>query len=60
MASNIYSKSINDYYLLLSQQRLSLQKQMRTGVQIDHFINDSIGFAGAKIIRRIFGFAHNI
>ncbi|MEN8858125.1 MAG: CdaR family protein [Flavobacteriaceae bacterium] len=43
-ASNIYSKSINDYYLLLSQQRLSLQKQMRTGVQIDHFINDSIKF----------------
>ena len=27
---------------------------------IQNIYNDSIGFAGAKIIRRIFGFAHNI
>ncbi|MDB2348732.1 S-methyl-5-thioribose kinase, partial [Alphaproteobacteria bacterium] len=27
---------------------------------LQNIYNDSIGFAGAKIIRRIFGFAHNI
>jgi len=27
---------------------------------LSNIFNDSIGFAGAKIIRRIFGFAHNI
>ena len=27
---------------------------------LSYLFNDSIGFAGAKIIRRIFGFAHNI
>jgi len=51
-ASNLSSKSRNQYYLLLSQQRLSIQKQMNTGVTIDHFINDSIsldlGFLGRK------------
>ena len=43
-ASNIYNKSLTDYYLLVSQQKLALQKQMKTGVQIDHFIHDSIAF----------------
>lgn len=43
-ASNLYAKSANDYYLLLSQQRLALQRQMKTGVQIDHFIADSLKF----------------
>lgn len=41
-ASNLLAKSSTKYYLLLSQQRLSIQKQMNTGVDIDHFINDSI------------------
>ena len=27
---------------------------------LQNIFNDAIGFAGAKIIRRIFGFAHNI
>ena len=43
-ASNIYYKSLTDYYLLVSQQKLAIQKQMMTGVQIDHFIRDSIAF----------------
>ena len=43
-ASNIYFKSLTDYYLLVSQQKLAIQKQMMTGVQIDHFIRDSIAF----------------
>ena len=51
-ASNLTPKSKNNYYLLLSQQRLSVQKQMNTGVNIDHFISDSIsldlGFLGRK------------
>lgn len=41
-ASNLSSKSATDYYLLLSQQRLAIQKQMNTGVDIDHFIQDSV------------------
>jgi hypothetical protein len=41
-ASTLASKSSTKYYLLLSQQRLSIQKQMNTGVDIDHFIKDSI------------------
>lgn len=51
-AANLNSKSKNNYYLLLPQQRLSVQKQMNTGVTIDHFIHDSIslnlGFLGRK------------
>ena len=43
-ASNLYSKSLTDYYLLISQQKLGIQKQMITGVEIDHFIKDSISF----------------
>ena len=35
---------LTDYYLLVSQQKLAIQKQMMTGVQIDHFIRDSIAF----------------
>lgn len=41
-AANLFSKSKNDYYLLLPQQRLAIQKQMNTGVSIDHFIQDSV------------------
>lgn len=43
-ASNIYYKSLTDYYLLVSQQKLAIQKQMITGIEIDHFIKDSIAF----------------
>lgn len=43
-ASNLYSKSLTDYYLLISQQKLGIQKQMITGIEIDHFIKDSIAF----------------
>lgn len=41
-ASNLSLKSGTLYFLLLSQQRLAIQKQMNTGVEIDHFIQDSI------------------
>ena len=43
-ASNIYYKSLTDYYLLVSQQKLAIQKQMMTGIEINHFIRDSIAF----------------
>ena len=43
-ASNIYFKSLTEYYLLVSQQKLAIQKQMTAGVEIDHFIKDSIVF----------------
>ena len=43
-ASNIYGKSLTDYYLLLPQQKLSVQKQMNTGVKVAYFIKDSIHF----------------
>lgn len=43
-ASNLLLKSKTNYYLLLSQQRLSIQRQMNAGVSIDHFIKDSVGF----------------
>lgn len=47
--SNLNWKSSTDYYLLLSQQRLAIQKQMKTGVEIDFFINDSIHFNLGKL-----------
>ena len=51
-ASNLFLKSQTNYYLLLSQQRLPIQRQMNTGVSIDHFIKDSVnfdlGFLGQK------------
>ena len=40
--SNLIARSKTNYYLLLSQQRLGIQKQMNTGVDIDHFIKDSV------------------
>ena len=43
-ASNLNAKSATHYYVLLSQQRLAIQRQMRAGVEIDHFITDSIDF----------------
>ncbi|CAI8366536.1 MAG: Uncharacterised protein [Flavobacterium sp. SCGC AAA160-P02] len=51
-ASNLYSKSSTDYYLLLSQQRLAIQKQMKKGLEIDHFINDSILFSLGLLNRK--------
>lgn len=51
-ATNLLLKSKTDYYLLLSQQRLAIQRQMNAGVSIDHFIKDSVsfdlGFLGQK------------
>lgn len=41
-AANLQAKSSTEYYLLLSKQRLALQRKMNTGVTIDHFTNDSI------------------
>lgn len=35
-------KSKNSYYILLSQQKSAIQKQMNNGVRIDYFISDSI------------------
>ena len=43
-ASNIYGKSLTNYYLLLSQQKLSVQKQLNTGVKVAYFIKDSVHF----------------
>lgn len=43
-ASNLNAKSRTNYYLLLRQQRLSVQRQMNAEVQIDHFVTDSINF----------------
>mgnify|MGYP003668060790 CR=1 FL=1 len=37
-------KSKTNYFLLLSQQRLAIQRQMNAEVDIDHFIKDSIRF----------------
>ncbi len=42
--TNLYQKSGSNYYLLLNQQKLSIQRQMTAGVDIDHFIKDSISF----------------
>ncbi|MEQ6122730.1 CdaR family protein [Pseudotenacibaculum sp. MALMAid0570] len=44
-ASNLTSKSKTDYFLLLAQQRLAVQRQMNNGVTIDHFIKDSLFFS---------------
>ena len=43
-SSNLSLKSGTNFFLLLSQQRLAIQRQMTVGVIIDHFINDSISF----------------
>ena len=43
-ASNIYGKSLTNYYLLLSQQKLSVQKQLNTCVKVAYFIKDSVHF----------------
>tara|TARA_B110000003_G_scaffold276303_1_gene322072 strand:+ start:12013 stop:12963 length:951 start_codon:yes stop_codon:yes gene_type:complete len=42
--TNLLIKSPTNYYLLLSQQKLSIQKQMKTGVELKYFVNDSIQF----------------
>lgn len=41
-ASRLTQRSSTSYFLLLSQQKLAIQKQMNTGVDIDHFASDSI------------------
>lgn len=41
-AGNLYQRSESSFYILLSQQRVAIQKQMNTGVSIYHFISDSI------------------
>ncbi len=43
-------RKFNNKHIIKTEQKNYLQ----------NIYNDSIGFAGAKIIRRIFGFAHNI
>ena len=43
-SSNPLLKSKTNYFLLLPQQRLAIQRQMNAGVYIDHFIKDSINF----------------
>ncbi|MFY0631356.1 MAG: hypothetical protein JXR05_13300 [Flavobacteriaceae bacterium] len=43
--SKLNAKTATDYYVLVSQQKLAIQRQMRTGVEIDHFISDSINFS---------------
>lgn len=43
-AANLLTKSSTDHYLLLSQQRSSIQKQMRAGVSLQYFEKDSIAF----------------
>ncbi len=43
-SSNLIGKSATKYFLLLPKQRLYIQRQMNTGVVIDHFINDSVYF----------------
>tara|TARA_B100000795_G_scaffold264711_1_gene245540 strand:- start:162 stop:1109 length:948 start_codon:yes stop_codon:yes gene_type:complete len=53
-ASRLYNKTKTDYYLLLAQQRLSIQKQMKTGVEIDHFTKDSILFSlGSLKVKKV-------
>ena len=51
-AANLFSKSKNDYYLLLPQQRLIIQKQMNNGVSIDHFIQDSVSMSLGVLSRK--------
>ena len=44
-ASNILAKSLTDYYyLLLTKQKLAIQKQMKAGVELEYFVTDSILF----------------
>ena len=50
--SNLIARSRNKYYLLLPQQRLSIQKQMNTGVDIDHFIKDSVSLNLGALSRK--------
>lgn len=52
-AGNLSSKSKTDYYLLLPQQRLAIQKQMNNGVSIDHFIQDSVSMSLGVLSRKI-------
>ncbi len=41
-ASALYQASTTKHYVLLNQQRLHIQKQMGSGLTIDHFIQDSV------------------
>jgi len=51
-ASLLYLKSKTHYFLLLSQQKVAIQRQMDAGVSIDHFSNDSIHFNLGLLKRR--------
>jgi len=46
------------YPMQLFNNKQIIKREQKNYLQ--NIYNDSIGFAGAKIIRRIFGFAHNI
>ena len=46
------------YPTQLFNNKKTIKREQKNYLQ--NIYNDSIGFAGAKIIRRIFGFAHNI
>ena len=46
------------YPTKLFNNKKTIKREQKNYLQ--NIYNDSIGFAGAKIIRRIFGFAHNI
>ena len=48
----------NGYPTQLFNNTQIIKREQKNYIQ--NIYNDSIGFAGAKIIRRIFGFAHNI
>lgn len=43
-ATNLMSLKENQYYILLNQQELSIEKQMTSGLSIDYFVQDSVFF----------------
>lgn len=43
-ASNLISGKKGDYYILLNQQELEIEKQMNSGLSIDYFVKDSVFF----------------
>lgn len=43
-AANLINLKENQYYILLNQQELSIEKQMTSGLSIDYFVKDSVFF----------------
>ncbi len=43
-ATNLVNLKENQYYILLNQQELSIEKQMTSGLSIDYFVKDSVFF----------------